>query len=115
MTARTMSMSMISDRQALALGVIALGVLWYATSQAGGAVDKLRDVLFGPKLPPPIKITPSANLSAEQYIKMGYATRDKNGTFRITPLGQMYIDRMAKQESQNVGRMGLDMEKGRKL
>ena len=97
MTGRVMSISMISDKQAIALGVVVLVALWYAKTKAAGLGGKLSEIIFGPELEPPIKMSVSARAREDEYIRMGYAYRDKNGAFKITPLGEMYISRMAKQ------------------
>lgn len=98
MTARVMNMSMISDTQFIIIGVVVLASVWYVKSKVTAVTDTASDVIFGPKMDARVTLRPAAKISADEYIKMGYATRDKNGVFRITPLGQMYIDRMAKQE-----------------
>ena len=98
MTARVMSMSMVSDTQFIIIGVAVLAAAWYVKTKVSAVADTASDVIFGPKMEARVTMRPAAKISADEYIKMGYAIRDKNGVFKITALGQMYIDRMAKQE-----------------
>lgn len=97
MTTRVVSMSALSDTQFIIIGVAVLAALWYSVNKAGDVTNRVSDIIFGPKMDAPATLTPGAIKSMDEYIKMGYGYKDKNGVFRITPLGQMYIDRIAKQ------------------
>ncbi len=84
-------MSMISNGQAVAVGVVALIVVWYAKKKVSSAATTIKEVIYGPELGPPVKLVKTAKQRADDYVRMGYAVIDSKGVFKITPLGEMYI------------------------
>ncbi|MBL1277446.1 MAG: hypothetical protein COB30_015300 [Ectothiorhodospiraceae bacterium] len=84
------------------LGLIAAGVLWYASRKAGAVVEGAIDgvVKFGEALTfsaddlgPGAELTERAQLSRLDYIERGYLEILPDGSERITAEGEGYIRR----------------------
>ncbi len=82
----------------IAAGLAMLYVVWRAVSAGESVTDAARRFVAGinfdpSSLGPGVTLTPGAKMSEEEFIKVGYLVRLADGSTRITPAGQAYIDR----------------------
>lgn len=83
------------------LGLLAIGVLWYASRKVGAAAESVVDgfikfgdgLTFDPaSLGEPVTLTEPAQLSQQDYIDRGYLIVLPDGGTQITAAGNQYIE-----------------------
>lgn len=86
-----MSASLFTDKQLAAAAVVAVVVLWYAKKKASVAVSKIKDIVLGPDVGPPVVTNKRAAERMEEAIKQGYMKRLPNGVVITTAKGEALV------------------------
>lgn len=91
MSAAAIRASLVTDKQALVMGVIGFAAAWYIRKKSISAAVSVGEMLFGPELGPDVELTKQAENRRDEYVKAGYMSLSPGGVYRITPLGEIFI------------------------